>query len=42
MTKPIHLNPVEHQMLLEIAKRNPQKPNEALGSLIQKAYDSRK
>ena len=42
MTKPIHLNPVDYQMLLEIAKRNRQKPNEALVSLIQKAYDSRK
>jgi len=42
MTKPIILNSVEYQMLLEVAKRNRQKPSEALSSLIEKAYDSRK
>jgi hypothetical protein len=40
MVKAITLNPVEYQMLLEIAKKNRQKPNEILGSLIQNAYDS--
>jgi len=40
MVKAITLNPVEYQMLLEIAKKNRQKPNEILRSLIQNAYDS--
>lgn len=42
MTKPIHLNPVEHQMLLEVAKRIHQKPNQALVFLIKKAYETSK
>jgi hypothetical protein len=38
MKKPVLLNPVEYQMLLEVAKRNHQKPEEFLLSLIHKVY----
>lgn len=41
MAKAILLNPVDYQMLLEVAKRNRQKPNEALGTLIKKAYENK-
>jgi hypothetical protein len=38
MKKSVLLNPVEYQMLLEVAKRNHQKPEAFLASLIEKAY----
>jgi hypothetical protein len=38
MKKSVLLNPVEYQMLLEVAKRNHQKPEEFLLSLIHKVY----
>jgi hypothetical protein len=38
MKKSVLLNPVEYQMLLEVAKRNHQKPEAFLASIIEKAY----
>ena len=38
MKKSVLLNPVEYQMLLEVAKRNHQKPEVFLASPIEKAY----
>ena len=38
MKKSVLLNPVEYQMLLEVAKRNRQKPEAFLAFLIEKAY----
>jgi len=38
MKKSVLLNPVEYQMLLEVAKRNHQKPEVYLVSLIHKVY----
>jgi len=38
MKKSVLLNPVEHQMLLEVAKRNRQKPEAFLASIMEKAY----
>lgn len=42
MVKAVTLNPVQYQMLLEIAKKSRQKPHEVVVSLIQKAYDNQK
>ena len=41
MAKAVLLNPVEYQMLLEVAKRYRQKPEAFLVSLIQKAYETK-
>jgi hypothetical protein len=38
MKKSVLLNPVEYQMLLEVAKRNRQKPEAFLASIMEKAY----
>lgn len=40
--KSIIVGAVEYAMLLEIAKRNRQKPDQCLKSLIQNAYSNRK
>ena len=42
MKKSVLLNPVEYQMLLEVAKRSHQKPDEFLVSLIHKVYATTK
>ena len=42
MKKSVLLNPVEYQMLLEVAKRNHQKPEAYLVSLIHKVYATTK
>lgn len=42
MKKPVLLNPVEYHMLIEVAKRNHQKPVEFLVSLIHKVYGTTK
>ena len=38
MKKSVLLNPVEYQMLIEVAKRNHQKPEAFLASIIEKVY----
>jgi len=42
MKKSVLLNPVEYQMLLEVAKRNHQKAEVYLASLIHKVYETTK
>jgi hypothetical protein len=39
MAKPILLESVEYEMLLEVAKRNRLKPEQYLKKMIQAAYD---
>ena len=38
MAKPINLDSVEYEMLLEVAKRNRLKPEQFLKKIIQSAY----
>ena len=42
MNKPVLLSAVEYQMLVECAKRNRQKPEAYLVSLIHKVYGTTK
>ena len=42
MKKSVLLNPVEYQMLIEVAKRNFQKPEAFLASIIEKVYTQTK